>query len=289
MAASRGHTLVVVAAYAAAAGVALGAAWSVWDSMPRWAAVLTADVVATLFMFGLSRAFDNTSMYDAYWSVAPPVIAGGLLLTEGIGPRGLLVLVLVCAWAVRLTYNWWRGWGGLSHEDWRYVDLRGTTGGAYWVVSLVGLHLFPTLLVYLGCLPLLAIAETPDASLGLLDVVATLWTAAAIAIEMIADRQLHEFVARKPSPESVLTEGLWGRCRHPNYLGEASFWVGLSVFGWAAHPGAWWVLAGSLCICAMFVFISIPMIDKRMLRKRPHYADIMARYPALLPLGPRSR
>lgn len=290
MAASRGHPTVITVAYVAAIGVALGVAWTVWDTMPPWAAVLVADLAATVFVFGLSRAFDNTSMYDAYWSVAPPVIAGGLLLAhDGLAPRGLVVFGLVLAWAIRLTFNWWRGWGGLSHEDWRYVDLRKTTGRAYWLASFTGLHLFPTLLVYLACLGLFPIADPASAPLGILDAVAIAWTLGAIATEMIADKQLHDFVASNPAPSDVLTTGLWGRCRHPNYLGECAFWWGIAILGWNADPGTWWVFCGAACITAMFVFISIPMIDKRMLRKRPHYAGIITRYPALLPLGPRTR
>ena len=49
--------------------------------------------------------------------------------------RQALVLALVLAWGVRLTANWLRGWRGLGHEDWRYVQMRGQTGGAYWLGS----------------------------------------------------------------------------------------------------------------------------------------------------------
>jgi len=48
--------------------------------------------------------------------------------------RLLLAFTLVTFWAVRLTWNWARGWTGLTHEDWRYVDLRTKSGRAYWGV-----------------------------------------------------------------------------------------------------------------------------------------------------------
>lgn len=38
--------------------------------------------------------------------------------------RTVLVLVAVGLWAFRLSYNWARGWTGLDHEDWRYVNMR---------------------------------------------------------------------------------------------------------------------------------------------------------------------
>jgi steroid 5-alpha reductase family enzyme len=280
---------VILATYIVAVAIGLSVAVSTWNTMPRWAAVLAGDVAATLSIFVASRIFDNSSVYDAYWSVAPPVIAVGLMLTTDAGStaRGWLVIALVGAWGCRLTYNWWRGWTGLGHEDWRYVDLRNSTGRAYWLVSLFGLHLFPTALVYVGCLSLLPIMDTTARPLGWIDAIAAALMAGATYIEATADRQLHDFVKSKPPPEAVMTKGLWGRCRHPNYLGELMLWYGLAAFGLAANPSAWWVVAGPAVMTALFLFISIPMIEKRMLRKRPAYAEVVKRYPVLLPLGPR--
>ncbi len=281
----------IVITYVVATVASLVVARGLQDSMPTWAVVLIADVVGTTVVFGFSRVFDNSSFYDAYWSVAPPVIAFGLVFgVDGVDPvstRQVLVCALVTAWGARLTYNWWRGWRGLAHEDWRYVNLRKTTGRWYWVVSYLGLHMFPTVLVYLGCLAMLPALVDGTRALSWLDAVASVFTGLAIYIEAKADRELHDFVATKPAPEQVLTTGLWGRCRHPNYLGEMMLWWGLSMFALASDSASWWVLVGPVSITLLFVFISIPMIDKRMLAKRPAYADVVRRYPKFLPLGPR--
>ena len=42
---------------------------------PMWVAA-GADVAATLVVFAFSVAFDNSSFYDPYWSVAPLPIQG---------------------------------------------------------------------------------------------------------------------------------------------------------------------------------------------------------------------
>jgi steroid 5-alpha reductase family enzyme len=41
--------------------------------------ILAADLVATFVVFLGSAAKRNSSVYDAYWSVAPAVVAVGLL------------------------------------------------------------------------------------------------------------------------------------------------------------------------------------------------------------------
>ncbi|MBS1110407.1 MAG: hypothetical protein H6Q88_2399, partial [Anaeromyxobacteraceae bacterium] len=81
--------------------------------------------------------------------------------------------------------------------------------------------------------------------------------------------------------------GLWAWCRHPNYLGEMGFWWGLWILGFAARPG-WWTLVGPLSITVLFVFISVPRKDRRMLMNHPEWAGRMKQIPAFLPLPRRA-
>jgi len=277
-------------AYAVAGAVALFVGTQLSGRQPIVVA-LAADLAATVVVFGFSVWADNSSLYDPYWSVAPPAIAMFFALSPGseyaVRARRMLVIALVTLWAVRLTWNWARGWGGLAHEDWRYVDLRTQTGAYYWPVSLLGLHGFPTLQVFLGCLPLWPALHAGEHPFGVLDVVAAVITTAAIAIEAIADAQLHAFRVGAP-PGSTLDTGLWAWSRHPNYFGEVTFWWGLFAFGLAADPTAWWSGCGALAITTMFVFVSVPLLDRRMLARRPDYAARMATVSALVPL-PRRR
>src|SRR5262249_20349941 len=159
---------------------------------------------------------------------------------------------LVTWWAVRLTYNWARGWAGLHHEDWRYVDLRRTTGRAYWLVSFVGLHLMPTIQVFLAFLSLYVALAVGTRPFGLLDVVAALVTGGAIALESRADKELVRFRRSQPPPDAILASGVWAWSRHPNYFGEMSFWWGLWLFAMAADPARWWTVIGPVGITLLF-------------------------------------
>jgi steroid 5-alpha reductase family enzyme len=250
---------------------------------PTWATLLAADVAATVVVFAWSVARDNSSIYDPYWSVAPMVIAVWLAAGATAGVRALVVVALVLAWGARLTWNWARGWRGLAHEDWRYVAIRGRTGRAYWPVSFLGVHLMPTLWVYLGALSLVPAIATGTHVLGILDGVALVVTLGAIALETIADQQLRAFRLAGPGDGEILMRGVWRWSRHPNYLGEIGFWWGLYLFALAADPGAWWTIVGPAAITVLFVAISIPLIDRRSLERRPAYADHIARVPALIP------
>lgn len=251
--------------------------------------VAIADTAATLTVFVFSRSFDNTSLYDPYWSVAPasiafwlalgPGSAGGLTLRQGV------VLALISFYAVRLTFNWARGWTGLRHEDWRYVELRQKTGKLYWPVSFAALHFFPTVVVFLGILPLSAALVTNPGGFGVLDVVAALVTLGAIVIEAVADEQLRHFRQSQREGGAICGVGLWAWSRHPNYFGEIGFWAGLLLFGLAAGA-PWWSAAGLVAMVALFVGASIPLAEKRSLARRPHYAEHQRRVSMLVPWFP---
>jgi steroid 5-alpha reductase family enzyme len=284
--------LAIALAYLAA-GFAAGVVWLLLQDRHSIQTVFAADVAATLVVFLFSVTFDNSSFYDAYWSVAPIPIALYWALapaTSFVDPtRQLVVVALVCAWGLRLTWNWWRAWGGIGHEDWRYLDKRNQLGVFYWPVSLLGIHLLSTLFVFLGCLSLYPALSRGDRPFGWLDALAILVTAGAIALEAVADRQLHDFRASNPPANAVLQSGLWSRSRHPNYLGEILFWWGLYLFGLAADPTWWWTIVGPLSISVMFRVVSLPMIEERMLARRPAFADVQQRIPIMVPrLFPRT-
>jgi steroid 5-alpha reductase family enzyme len=286
----RGLILVVVVYLVAVLAAWVIARWLPAGLHPLWV-VAIADAGATLVVFGWSVAHDNSSMYDPYWSAAPLVIAPWLaLLPEAggaVGARQALVIAFVYAWGLRLTYNWARGWDGMRHEDWRYVDLRRTTGRLYWPVSLFGLHLMPTVMVFLGCLPLWPALVVGTAPLSWIDAAAALVCTGAIACQAVADRQLHEFRRSGPPPGTILEQGLWSWSRHPNYFGEVSQWWGVGLFGLAAAPGTWWPMAGAVAITLLFVGVSIPLIERRMAARRSGWAEHCRRVSVLVPWPPR--
>jgi len=119
------------------------------------------------------------------------------------------------------------------------------------------------------------------------DIAAVVVTGAAIAVEAVADRQLRRFAGDPANRGQILDRGLWRYSRHPNYLGEIGFWWGLWLFGLAAAPSWWWTVLGPIVMVLLFTFVSVPLLDRRSLIRRPSYADHMRRVPALIPRRPR--
>ena len=281
--------LIVLVAYLVAGGAACFAGLMAGGRHPLTVALL-ADLVATVVIFASSMLVRNSSMYDAYWSVAPMAIAVWFVVAaepDTNTARQVIVLIGVMVWAVRLTTNWIRDWPGLAHEDWRYVDMRAKSPLPWPVTSFFGVHLFPTIQVALGCLALWPALGAASSAIGVMDGVALLLMVGGAVIEYVADEQMRRF-RRTKQPGEIMRQGLWSRSRHPNYLGEILFWVGVFVAGAGADMSWWWTVVGPIAMTAMFVGASIPMLDRRSAATRPGYDEVIAELPALLPFGKRA-
>ena len=252
--------------------IALGAAVLTLKYAPisnmLWKTAL-ADVVATVVVFIFSMIYKNSSVYDPYWSAAPILIVFYWLFQTGETDflfKAIWALIII--WGVRLTWNWILRWDGMKDEDWRYVNIRKKTGKMYWPVSFLGIHLLPTIFVFLGLVP---VYFTLMSDISWLDswlaIIAFLLTLSAIFLEKAADDQLRHHLKTRKNKDERLQSGLWVFLKYPNYIGEMGFWWGLYFFAIAVDRSLWWTFFSPLSITLLFLFISIPMMKKRLKNK----------------------
>lgn len=247
--------------------------------------MLIADVLATGIIFIFSFMVQNSSVYDPYWSVIPVPIAiyWILHLPDGNNTRQFLILAAISIWSLRLTVNWIRSWPDLTHEDWRYLKLSEDSGSFYWLVSFSGIHLFPTLIVFAGMLPVY-VASGIDAPVGVFDIIGLLICITAVAIEYFSDEQLRRFKSENTVKGANMEKGLWSISRHPNYMGEILFWAGLFFFvvGENFIQNAW-TSSGFILMIILFKYISVPMMEKRLVKTKIDYEAYRQRVPAIFP------
>jgi len=258
---------------------------------------LILDLSCTGFIYCFSLIFNNSSCYDPYWSILPVLILGHQLAdkVDQLTGRDYVIAAVVLIWGARLTYNWLRSFKTWSHQDWRYTHLRDSNIGwmshgfglvTYWVVfSGLGFHIYPTLSVFGGLLPgIYAIEDSEAQKLNVLDIVGASISLAGVVLQGTADNQLYTF--RKSvnfKPGSILKTGLWGRVRHPNYLGEMLFWIGLAVIGFAGTNNPY-LFAGAAQMVILITCYSAPAMDKKMLDSRgKSYKVYAAKTPSFIP------
>ena len=245
-----------------------------------WLGLLIADAVATVVTFVFSLIFNNASVYDPYWSVQPPVILVAFVIGGTVTVLGVLLLVVVSIWAIRLTANWAYTFSNLYHQDWRYTMLKQKTGKLYPIVNFVGIHMVPTLVVY-GCVLPAVYAIITGLTVTVASVLFLSVSLGAIIIQGTADIQMHKF--RKNRDSVFIRRGLWKYSRHPNYLGEITMWWGIALAVVCANPSVWYLLAGALANTVLFICVSIPLAEGKQ-SKKEGYSEYKKQTRALLPI-----
>ena len=107
--------------------------------------------------------------------------------------------------------------------------------------DLLFISIYQNALVLAICLPALASMDSA-APFGVIDALALCFAACFLTLETVADEQQWRFFETKkkllseqpelsklerPYDLGFNTTGLWGRMRHPNYLGEQGIWLSL--------------------------------------------------------------
>ncbi|MBO4472434.1 MAG: DUF1295 domain-containing protein [Clostridia bacterium] len=254
-----------------------------------FAAVAAFTATATAVLFIVTVAFKDVSIYDPYWSVAPPVMLLAAMIKYSLWDvNAILLLVVIGIWSFRLTANWLLTYKGLGHEDWRYASYREKYSPVvFQLISLVGLQFVPTIVVYAGLVGGLFAAQRPDfAPLSVIGIVVML---GAVFLAFMADRAIHSFLREHKGEGRTCNVSVWKYSRHPNYLGEMSFWTGLYLYFVAVCPEIWYKGLGFLTIIALFLTVSIPLMERHNEARRVDYAEYKATTSMLLLLPPRKK
>ena len=272
-------TLVDAGIYLLAFAIA-AAPFAFIDNIYAATGVFTA--VATFIVFLFSCALSDVSVYDPYWSVAPPVMLFAAMIKYGLWTvNAFILLVVISVWSARLTGNWFITYKGIGHEDWRYAQYRSKCPTPlFLLISFFGLHFIPTLVVWAGSVSaFLAARETDFSPLSLLGVAVML---AAVALEAASDISIHRFLAEHKGQSLCCNISVWKYSRHPNYLGEMSFWTGLYIYFLCLRPDLWYCGLGFLSIIALFFSVSIPMMEKHNAARRVDYEQYKAKTSLIL-------
>ena len=267
---SKWTSIALIAAIYLLAGV-IGA--FVFFSRPSILALFLADVVATIVVWAFGLLYENVSVYDPYWSVFRPIAFLLWAFYAGWSLPVILLLIASWYWGWRLTRNWVITFKGIGHEDWRYTKYRSLHPALFHLINFFGLNMVPTLVVFAAMLPGLKLYEA-EGSLSTLSVAVLIlgFIVCLIAptIQLIADKQSHDF--RAAHPGEVCNVGLWKHGRHPNYFGEILFWWGIWIM-YVPFGGIDWYVLGPIAMTALFLGISIPLMEHRQLANKPGYAE----------------
>lgn len=246
--------------------------------------VFIADVVATFFIWILGLFLKNASLYDPYWSVAPPIIFILFMIDREYtwNTVALLSLIGLLVWSIRLTLNWAKGWVGFQEQDWRYTMIHNKAPKIYFISNLFGIHLMPTTIVFIQLLTIEKMLRLSVSSYVIVFIGFIIMILSAL-IQYIADEQMRSFKQKTQGEKRCIEEGLWKYSRHPNYFGEIMVWWGFYIIYFGVTLSIDFYLISPILMTLLFVFISIPMMEKKILLTRPLYKVYQERVSMLIP------
>lgn len=235
----------------------------------QWDAATLGGINVALWL--LSLVLGKTWPVDFIWSGFPALQCLLVIVRHpggGVCERRVVGCALIATWGFRLTQNFVAR-GGIGHEDWRYTDMRAKFGRHFWWISFFSVFLGQTIFLFGGCLSVYGILLSPQ-QLGATDAVGAVVCCTAILLETAADIQMDAFLAARrehKTDATVINRGLWMWSRHPNYLGELSWWWGLYALSVPSGSPVW-VVAGPVLMTLLFVCISIKLMEDRQRQKK---------------------
>jgi steroid 5-alpha reductase family enzyme len=232
----------------------------------------------------------DVSLVDRTWSmfIGSAAVVYALQLPAR-DDRGLWMLGLVVAWAVRLcVFITRRNWG--HGEDRRYQQIRARNQPNFGLRSVYLIFGLQAVLAWTVSAPLL-VGMAGGRPFGGLDVLGVVMTAFGIGIEALGDAQMSRFKADKANRGQVMDGGVWRFTRHPNYFGEACVWWGfwLMALSGAGLGGAWSVVSPLLMTVLLLKVSGVSLLEKDIVERRPAYRDYIARTNAFVPGWPRRK
>ena len=255
---------------------------------------LDLAIVLAISCWLLSIITNEYSWTDRVWSVAPAIFC--LQVASSVdfsSPRLNLMTLLVCLWAIRLTFNYARK-GGYQPggEDYRWVYMR-EKAGPFWfqVFNIAFIAPGQLFIVWLFTSPVHHAWTAVGTPLNWLDVLAAALFAMFWIGEAVADQQMWRFQQQKkarqdqglPVDMPFITTGLFRFSRHPNFFCELGMWWVFYLFAIAATGEILnWSAFGFIVLTGIF-FGSSRMTETISLSRYPSYREYQATTPRLVP------
>ena len=253
------------------------------------AAVAIAVVMVATWL--VSLPLRNASIVDIVWGLGFVVVAW-TVRAQGTtnSVRQWVLVAMVTAWGLRLAgHLFWRNHG--KGEDYRYRAMRRRWGSRFPVISLGTVFVLQGVLMWTVSLPVQLAQTAGGDGIGPVAVLGIVAWCVGLFFEAVGDLQLARFKADPANDGVVMDRGLWRYTRHPNYFGDACGWWGIGLvaveapLGFVARIAT---LVGPLVMTVLLLRVSgVALLEKSLQKRKPKYAEYVARTSAFLPRPPR--
>ncbi len=206
-------------------------------------------------------------------------------LVETIDMRAMIAATLVIIWSLRLgSFLFMRM--RVNGDDVRFDQIKINPLRFLMVWTLQGSWVFLTSVSALAI-----ITTTVKSPLDIYAYIGIALWVFGFVIEVVSDQQKFAFRKVAANKGRFIHSGLWAWSRHPNYFGEITLWVGITIMALPLLSGWQWIaLISPIFVTLLLTKISgIPGLEKTAQKRwgdEKEFQDYVKHTPVLLPRPP---
>ena len=240
----------------------------------QWAAYIPA------FIFKTEKFYDLTGSFTYILAILFALYSTNS--SQGFDLGSLIIGAAIIMWAVRLgSFLFMRI--HKDKKDGRFDSIKTSFSQFFMTWTLQGMWVF-----ICSSAALVAIANPSGVVINSVFILGLALFVLGFVVEVIADNQKSAFRSIPENKDQFINEGLWARSRHPNYFGEITLWVGVTVMGISTFEGMnYLAIFSPIFSYLLLVYVSgVRMLEYRGHKKWGHldeYNSYKKNTPKLIP------
>ena len=239
----------------------------------QWILFIPAYIFQTEKFYDLSGSF--TYIFAVFY------VSYSFYQENGINFGNIILASAIIIWAVRLgSFLFFRI--HKAGEDRRFRSIKPSPTRFFMTWTLQGMWVS----ICSAC-ALTAISSSKGVQVNSLLYVGLAFFLIGLIIEVIADNQKSKFRSNPENKNKFITTGLWSLSRHPNYLGEITLWLGVTIMSISSLSGWQFItLISPIFTYILLVYVSgVRLLEASGRKKWGHlesYQDYLKKTPSLI-------
>ncbi len=248
--------------------------------MEIFISIITIIFIVYIATFILSLYLKDNSIADVLWWLAFGLVAIMLFLyCENKNIAHFITFALIILWSLRISSHIAYKKFKKAGEDKRYAKWR-TQWKYFYTRSFFQVYMLQMVLVLLVSTPIFIIFYNTNWYILELSIIWAIISAIWLWYEIVADKQLNKFIKENKKINMICTKWLWYYSRHPNYLWEIVFWLGISVI--SIQYSIFWIL-WFVVISLLIGFVSWVPMKEKIYKSKNNYKDYKEKTPLFIP------
>lgn len=225
-----------------------------------YTAILVFSLLIIFYLWGVFKK--DHSLIKFLWPINFFIVSlVNLSINFHLNVRQFFLFIFVLIWAIHLVFYFFLSKKEKSELE-PFIGWRQIWGEKNFNIKILYRYYLPHFIyVFLVSTIFIFIFNSVNTSISFFDYLLFIFLLLVLILQIIADWQLYNFKQEVGFRESVLTEGLWQFCRHPNYFFEWMFWLLICLYSLKIEYG-WFTFIPFVVLTYYFINIDIKLMEK---------------------------